>query len=80
MANFIQQQVKDVVLKQNLEAGQTFQQEKILGQQEEDLRFQWMIDRDEELARKREMDALPKEEGFVKRCCKRCRKGCRKRS
>ena len=65
MANFTEQQVKDAVLRRNLEDGQTFQQQKKLGQQEEDLRWQWQADRDEELARKREMDALPKEEGIV---------------
>ncbi len=32
MSNFTEQQVNEVVLKQNLEAGQTFQQEKVIGQ------------------------------------------------
>jgi hypothetical protein len=32
MSNFTEQQVNEVVLKHNLEAGQTFQQEKVIGQ------------------------------------------------
>jgi hypothetical protein len=51
-------------MKENLEEGETFQQPQIL-QQEEDKRWQWQADRDEEMARKRESDAMVKADGIV---------------
>ena len=59
MRNFAEQQVKDILFKANLESGQALQQ------QEEDKRWQWQVDRDEEMAQKRERQEMAKEDGIV---------------
>ena len=63
MRRFTEQPVQDIVMKENLEEGETFQQQQIL--QQEDKRWQWQADRDEEMARKRESDAMVKEDGIA---------------
>jgi len=67
MRRFTEQQVHDIVVKENSEPGQTFQQQQILEQEQPDTRWAWQVEKqqEEEKARARERDAMVKEDGFV---------------
>jgi DNA topoisomerase VI subunit A len=52
---FTEQQIHEVLIKENLQEGQTFQEEG----------WRWQADRDEEMAQKRESEAMAKEDGIV---------------
>ena len=66
MRRLREQQVHDIVVKENLD-GQTFQQQKILEQEQPDTRWAWQVEKqqEEEKAQKRESDAMVKEDGIV---------------
>ncbi len=66
MRNLTEQQVKDILIKENLVSGQTYQEEKILEQQqlEKAQREQKKQLREEE-AQKRERQEMAKEDGIV---------------
>ncbi len=66
MRNFTEQQVKDILIKENLESGQTLQQEKILEQQQlEKAQREEILQLREEEAQKRERQEMAKEDGIV---------------
>ncbi len=65
--NFTEQQVKDILIKATLESGQTYQQEKILEQQqlEKTQREEILQMREEEAQQQRERQEMAKEDGIV---------------